>query len=60
MTGSPCLDFMHSIKKLEADADLAIQVQVRLSLARDRMHQLLNIKFYLKKLNREFSLLHSK
>ena len=28
-TGSQCLDCMHNIKKLESDADLAIQVQVR-------------------------------
>ena len=29
-TGSQCLDYMHSIKKLESDPDLAVQVQVRL------------------------------
>jgi len=30
VTGSVCLDYMHNIKKLESDPDLAIQIQVYL------------------------------
>jgi len=45
VTGSVCLDYIHSIKKLESDPDLAIQVQVSPSDA----HSVSNFEFYLTK-----------
>jgi len=47
VTGSVCLDYIHSIKKLESDPDLAIQVQVSPSDAHSVKFWVLFDKIYI-------------